>query len=381
MNRDPSDTLFSRSRDRSGVDRIALSHAGSEELFFTAELGEGETPAGMLGRAAAAVAADGAQIICQDVAGMKSFGLDGGEEMDRAVGRPSWPVTWIENSDRPGSPSRLCGTQIWAVKGLDLERIESHGRIVGTTWTDQGMRWCRLGGLQTGDPGAPRVEQATGLLEEMESVLQRTAMDFSNVARTWFFFDDILAWYREFNPTRDAFFRSRGVFDGLVPASTGIGGADRHGPALEAGLLAVEPAAGSRAPFPLPSPLQCPAIDYGSSFSRAVEIDLPGQRRLLVSGTASIDAAGEAVHVGNTEAQVAHTLDVVQAILESRGAGWGDVVRAIVYFKNHEEVPLYHERIASLGVDPLPALFVQNDVCWDELLFEIEVDALVAPPE
>ncbi len=382
-NKEPRDTLFSRSFDSSGTDRISIPRADGEELFFTATIVDNEAPEEMLVRAASAVASCDARIISQDVLGMKGLGVDGKAALERAFGPPTWPVTWIENRgtlprDGGGSGGGLCGTQIWAKAKTGLERVESEGRIVGTTWTGSGMTWCRLGGLRPADASASRVEQAASLLEGMAGILKSEGMDFDNVARTWFFFDDILAWYGDFNTTRDAFFRSRGVFDGLVPASTGIGGADRSGPALEAGLLAVAPAAGAKVPIPVPSPLQCPAIEYGSSFSRAVEIGLEGEKRLLVSGTASIDPDGNAMHLDDTKAQVARTMDVVHAILESRGAGWRDVVRAIVYFKDGEKIPLFHEWSAAAGIDPLPALFMQNDVCWDELLFEIEVDALFA---
>lgn len=47
-------------------------------------------------------------------------------------------------------------------------------------------------------------------------------MDFSHVIRTWFYNNRLLDWYEEFNRARDTFFESRGVFDRLVPASTGL---------------------------------------------------------------------------------------------------------------------------------------------------------------
>lgn len=57
----------------------------------------------------------------------------------------------------------------------------------------------------------------------MEEALNRAGMDFSHVVRTWFYNNRLLDWYEEFNRARDTFFESRGVFDRLVPASTGIG--------------------------------------------------------------------------------------------------------------------------------------------------------------
>ena len=47
------------------------------------------------------------------------------------------------------------------------------------------------------------------------------------------------------------------------------------------------------------------AYDYGSAFSRGMRIDLNGLTILLISGTASIDEAGQTVHVGDFRAQCA----------------------------------------------------------------------------
>jgi len=51
-------------------------------------------------------------------------------------------------------------------------------------------------------------------------------MDFSHVARTWLYLDNLLDWYDDFNVVRTSFFRKHDVFRGLVPASTGIGGSN-----------------------------------------------------------------------------------------------------------------------------------------------------------
>jgi enamine deaminase RidA (YjgF/YER057c/UK114 family) len=210
-----------------------------------------------------------------------------------------------------------------------------------------------------------------------EKALAAAGMEFGDVVRTWFFLDSILEWYGDFNGTRDAFFRPRGVFDGLVPASTGMGGRNPAGAALEMGLLAVRPSRlDSLDVRAVPSPLQGPALDYGSSFSRAVEADFPDHKRLYVSGTASIDREGRTVLVDDAAGQVEHTMNVVQAILESRGMGWEDVTRAVAYFKKDGTLDDFEADLEARGIRSLPCATICNDVCRDELLFEIEVDAV-----
>ena len=128
----------------------------------------------------------------------------------------------------------------------------------------------------------------------------------------------------------------------------------------------------------MPSVLQCPALDYGSSFSRAVEIACPGFRRLLISGTASISPEGETRHVDDPEAQVALTMEVVQAILASRRMGWEDVCRATAYFKEAAHASAFGRWRGRRPGRSFPAMVAKSTICREDLLFEIEVDAVNA---
>ena len=124
------------------------------------------------------------------------------------------------------------------------------------------------------------------------------------------------------------------------------------------------------------SPLQAPAMAYKSSFSRAAEWFTPAKRRLFVSGTASIlPNSHEVAYAGDIEKQIDCTMSAVLAILESRGYGWKDAVRSIVYLKKPEFLPAWR---AWLAARDLPVSFAAEtvcDVCRDEWLFEIELDA------
>ena len=124
------------------------------------------------------------------------------------------------------------------------------------------------------------------------------------------------------------------------------------------------------------SPLQNPALDYKSSFSRAVELKFPTHRNLLISGTASIDPVGKTAHPDNPEKQIRLTMEVVKAILESRNMDWGDLFRGIAYFKDMNYLPIYCRVAEELGIPRFPLAVSHADVCRDDLLFEIEVDAV-----
>ena len=164
----------------------------------------------------------------------------------------------------------------------------------------------------------------------------------------------------------------------IVTASTGIGAGSAAGEAMVCALLAVKPKNDNVKVFAVPSPLQCPALDYRSSFARAVEIDQPGSRLLTISGTASIEPGGETVHIGDTEKQIELTMEVIHAILKSRDMDWKDTSRAIAYFKDIDEAYLLEKYCIENHLPELPVAISHADVCRHDLLFEIELDAVKA---
>jgi enamine deaminase RidA (YjgF/YER057c/UK114 family) len=164
----------------------------------------------------------------------------------------------------------------------------------------------------------------------------------------------------------------------MVPASTGIGVANHAGTAVVADVYAVKPKTDKISIFAVPSPLQCPALDYRSSFSRAVEVDTVDQRLLMISGTASIAPGGETVLMGDTAGQIKRTMEVVDAILKSRDMDWVDTTRAIAYFTSVEDVYLLDEYCDEHGLPDMPVAVAHAEICRPDLLFELELDACVA---
>jgi hypothetical protein len=54
---------------------------------------------------------------------------------------------------------------------------------------------------------------------------------------------------------------------------------------------------------------------------------------------------------------------------------WHDAVRGIAYFKTLEDLPVYEAVCAEMGLNRLPVALAHADVCRDDLLFELELDA------
>lgn len=275
-----------------------------------------------------------------------------------------------------GGTATLGGAHLHGVMGADVLPLVLDGQPVGAVWESPEATECLLSGIYATDTTAARPVQARATFERMEEALALAGMDFSHVARTWLFLDDILSWYNEFNPVRTQFFTDRGVFERMVPASTGIGGSNPVGAAMMTGVYAIKPNSEQVRVQAVPSPLQCPALAYGSSFSRAVEVDMPGVQRLFISGTAGIAPDGKTAHIGDVAGQARLTCEVVEAILQSRGMEWTDVTRATAYVRYPEDAGVFERTRVARGMPELPVIVTHNVICRDDLLFELEVDAV-----
>jgi enamine deaminase RidA (YjgF/YER057c/UK114 family) len=282
------------------------------------------------------------------------------------------PQVWLCNHSEAFPPvwSR------WSASGTETRLIQQMGQTIGICYEDENAEYCLLTGVLPEDLTASRVDQTTSVFEGIEKALKEADMTFSDVARTWLYMDKILEWYDPFNRARDAFFVSRGVYEGRIPASTGIGSANLYGAAITACAIAVKPKHGLTTIQPVDSPLQCSALRYRSSFSRAMEIGTPDCRTLLISGTASIEPGGATAHVDDVEKQIQLTMDVVEAILVSRDMSWADTTRAIMYLKKPEYLPVWHAWLEKNKLTAMPLMTLEADVCRDDLLVELELDAI-----
>lgn len=272
------------------------------------------------------------------------------------------------------SPSDLCGgMQIRAIAGVIPTPVFQGGRIIGNTFEDADAKYCILGDVRPSDPSAPRDLQANEVLHIIQKALDGAGMHFRDVVRTWFYNDRILDWYAGFNRVRTAFFKSHGIV--RMPASTGIGAANPAGAALVAKVIAVLPKTNAVTIRRVESPLQCDAFSYGSAFSRAMEVATPRSSSIYVSGTASIEPGGKTIHAGNAVKQIETTMEVVEALLIHAGMDIADTTRAVAYFRHADQMQLWQEYWQSRHLPPLPVVVTQCDVCRDDLLFEIELDA------
>jgi len=337
----------------------------SSEEFWQAEsaaAGESESLVRKLARAAETLSARAVRGII--------FGPS--QKAIELAGIASLPAAFLSEGD--GKGPGLAAAEFTLRREATLQPVILEGRRIGFLYEDHSGRHCVLNGVGPAHPEASPEQQTEEVFLRMEQALKSAGMDFSAVYRTWFFLDHILDWYDRFNEVRNRFFQSRGIYERLVPASTGVGVGNAAGWALAGSLLAAR----FRSPAQVTavgSPLQCPALEYGSSFSRAVKIESPGWRRLVVSGTASIAQDGRTLRAGETRGQIEHTLEVVHAILQAQEMDWDCAVRGIAYLKHSTDLPVWKETRKERGLERAPFITVKSDICRDDLLFELELDA------
>lgn len=289
-------------------------------------------------------------------------------------GGADWPLLVAEGEPCHDGP--MAGAQVFTLPATTgVQHVRIGNRIVGSVFEDGEARHCLLAGIGPLNSGLTEGTQANETFSILGGALKVAGFAFADIVRTWFYNRDILEWYDDFNRVRSAFYRYHPFRTGSLPASTGIEGSNPAGTALTVAAWAVQPLSGSAVIRELASPLQCPAPAYGSAFSRAMEITSGGRTRLLVSGTASIAPGGASIWPGDPARQVAQTMEVIGAILRSRDLDFSEVVRASAYFKHIADLPHFESWLRAHDLATLPFVPMHCDVCRDDLLFELELDA------
>jgi enamine deaminase RidA (YjgF/YER057c/UK114 family) len=299
-------------------------------------------------------------------------------------GAADWavPPTCVEGA--PVGHAGLAGIQVIAARGASrvvAEGDRAYGRVVETP-ASRVLGLSDVGRRASGRLAAGPAEDAGAAIDAAEDLLAREGFSFRDVARTWFYLRDILDWYGPFNAVRNGAFRRMGLVgpggDGQIPASTGIEGRNHRGGWCALDLLALRPKDGGRLQMRrLHSRKQNEATEYGSAFARAMEVTLGDARYVFVSGTASIDDHGRTAHAGDFEAQVRHTLEAVEAVLQGAGASLADVGQATAFLANPGDARSFERTLERSRLRGAPLVTTVADVCRADLLFELDATAVL----
>jgi len=225
-----------------------------------------------------------------------------------------------------------------------------------------------------GDPGV----QTHTILKALQNELQEEGMNLADhCMRTWLFVKDIDSRYAGVVKARREYFAQLGMTaETHFIASTGIEGRC-HSSDVYVVLDAYTVKGLSREQIcylEAPERLN-PTHEYGVTFERGTKISYGDREHVFISGTASIDANGQVVHVGNIEAQMTRTLENIDALLTNAGCGFNHVAHMIVYIRDladREAVMNYLDQ----HYPDLPKMGVLAPICRPEWLVEIECMAI-----
>ena len=310
-----------------------------------------------------------AQIITLEV----SAGSFADDAIAQFTSGAEYPINRILPLDETSQPI-LAGAHITALVGTTPKFARTPKGDSAVMYSDGAFEYCRTFGIVSNVDNSKPFEHTLDNLNRLENALKLFGFSYNDIARTWFYNDDILSWYDDFNKARTQFYKEHKIFDGLLPASTGIGAPNKAGARIISGAIALKKI-GDGDVYEIESPLQCGAPNYGSSFSRAVEIKTPSSKRVMVSGTASIEPEGATINIDDIERQVDLTMRVIEGILLSRGMTFDNTVRAIVYCLRPEYYAVFQKWMQkNTNIAHIPSFSI---VCRHDLLFEVELESFI----
>jgi chorismate lyase/3-hydroxybenzoate synthase len=218
--------------------------------------------------------------------------------------------------------------------------------------------------------------------QEIFDVLNET--EHRHLIRIWNYLPEINAQaggderYRHFNSARQMAFRKSGrATMGTVPAASALG--SPAGSPISIYFLAAR-----RPPKMIENPRQTSAYHYPPKFgrhspifSRACVWGESASGKLFVSGTASI-VGHETIHRGDVVAQTRETVINISALLDEANRVVGaaqyslEGLKLKVYVRNPSDLAAIEATLSKLLRPAAAIVYLQADVCREDLLVEIE---------
>ncbi len=217
------------------------------------------------------------------------------------------------------------------------------------------------------------------------------ALHYPHLFRFWNYIADInthsfgLERYRQFNRGRqDAFLAHGREVVGKVPAACALGFDQAQS---AGGLLTIAFLAGRVMPINIENPRQISAYQYpqqygprSPTFSRASLVKLGQDEVLFISGTASI--VGHAtLHPTDVVAQTRETMANIEAVLAEANALTHQArfdlasLHYKVYVRHAMDLAQIRSELERIVGSQLNAIYLQAEVCREDLLVEIEATA------
>jgi enamine deaminase RidA (YjgF/YER057c/UK114 family) len=258
-----------------------------------------------------------------------------------------------------------------------------------------------VGGLGFGLFCSDTRNAAEAAFDQMKAILDAEGMSFNHLVRQWNYIGNILEIkqgyqnYQLFNEVRSEVYQKYRTIHGY-PSATGIG-MKLDGVSLDfCAVMANETVIIK----PIENPNQVNAYEYGQEvlkgivgkglvkhppqFERALLMTGKCRSTLFISGTASI-IGQDVIGIGDVDKQTVVTLDNINRLTDQKRIGlistntdmeWGKFILLRVYVKNQKDFAKV-KAICSERFPDVPSIFIESDICRENLLVEVEAEFLI----
>lgn len=274
---------------------------------------------------------------------------------------------------------------------------KKHKNIFYTLLTYNTEEHIIISGLQSLDTQKNMEEQSEDVFQALEYILEQEGFVFTDIVRQWNYIQGIIVEkngdqnYQLFNDVRTKYYAKNGL-NSNYPAATGIG-IKEGGLVLE--VHALKPSKDVHL-AEISNPLQTNAYAYSEKvlegkpiigfqkkstpkFSRAKWVANSSYAQVMVSGTASIHGE-ETIGINNIEKQTHFTVKNIFQLIEKEhltplnaacktASQKFEVLR--VYIKNANDIDTVRKVCNEYFTTP-NIIFIEADICRDNLLVEIE---------
>jgi len=289
---------------------------------------------------------------------------------------------------------------------IDTSSCEMVSKVLDTVpyvvRTTESMKEVWAGGLGASLFPNDTRKAAVAAFEQMRSILTAEQISFDHIVRQWNYIGNILEVkrevqnYQKFNEVRSEYYHKyRNVHS--YPAATGIGmkfgGVVLDFCAVKAlanlKIIAVDNPDQIR-PYDYSQqvlkgkPLCSKGINQPPQFERALFLTENMGSTLFISGTASI-IGQDTIGIDDIEEQTIVTLDNISKLTDSvrishlsgkPGSNAGSPILLRVYIKNQDDITKV-KAICEQRYPGVPSVYIEADICRDNLLVEIEAEFLI----
>ena len=223
-------------------------------------------------------------------------------------------------------------------------------------------------------------KQTVAIFEDLIGALSMHGANLcDHCVRTWIYMKDVDVFYKGMVESRRDLFNKQGLTGNThYIASTGIEGACSHRFDLVSmdaySNLDLEP---GQMTYLNDFDQLCHTKDYNVTFERGAKVSYADRSHLFISGTASIDKAGDVVHPGDVMRQLERALVNVEALLKSGQSTLADMMHWIVYLRDPADYIKIDQYLRD-HFPHVPMVIVQGSVCRPGWLVEIEGIAITA---